>query len=153
MEETLSRNARHRLTFKIAESTLYPLGTPWLFSLDSTNLRQLQSTRGVHPTFMLRTPTSDLRDLSSDDSAALDKTAQLFRLGSLLIEIALGREADLEKKEDLVMLDQHVPTRERLHQSAQVERAMGLQYYQATAFCLHYGEGKFSGPEKYQGKV
>lgn len=153
MEETLSRKARMRLALKIAEPTLYPLATPWFFSLNSTNLRQLESTRAGHLPFMLRTPASELQDLLSDDPAALDETAQLFRRRSLLIEMALEGEADLEKKEDSVMLDHHVRARGGLHQLPHVEGVTGLQYCTATAFCLHYGEGEFSGPEKYQGKV
>ncbi|KAI4261516.1 MAG: hypothetical protein L6R42_003284 [Xanthoria sp. 1 TBL-2021] len=151
--EILSRKARITLAFKLTESTLYLLGTPWLSSLNSTNLRRLDSTRGGHPTFMLRTPTSDLKDLLSDDPTALNETAQLFRLGILLIEIALGMEVDLEKRDEAVMPDHNVRTRERLRRLPQVEKAMGLQYCKATAFCLQFSEGKFPGPEKYQGKV
>lgn len=51
------------------------------------------------------------------------------------------------------MLDHHVRPRERLHQLPHVEGVAGLQYCTATAFCLHCGEGEFSGPEKCQGKV
>ncbi|KAL9040811.1 MAG: hypothetical protein Q9180_001684 [Flavoplaca navasiana] len=149
----LSRQARIGLAFKLTESTLYLLGTPWLSSLDSTNLRRVDSTHGGHSIFMLRTPTSDLKDLLSDDPAAINETAQLFRLGILLIEIALGKEVDLEQTEDLVLPDHNVRARERLHRLPQVERAMGLQYCKATAFCLQHNEERFSSPEKYEGKT
>ncbi|KAL8685674.1 MAG: hypothetical protein Q9224_005724, partial [Gallowayella concinna] len=136
MEEILPRKARIALAFKVTESTLYLLGTPWLSSLNSTNLRHLDSAHGEHPAFILRTPTSDLEDLLSDDPAALSEKAQLFRLGILLIEIALGLEDDLERRKDPVMLDHTVRARERFHSLPQVEKAMGLQYCTATAFCL-----------------
>ncbi|KAI4243968.1 MAG: hypothetical protein L6R40_003179 [Gallowayella cf. fulva] len=152
-KETLSHKARIALAFKLTESTLYLLGTPWLSSLDSTNLRRLDSARGGHTTFMLRTPTLDLKDLTSDDPAALTETAQLFRLGILLMEIALETEIGYEKPEYVVKLDQNVLTRKTLHELLLVEKAMGLQYCKATAFCLQYHKGEFSSPEKYQGKV
>ncbi|KAL8727657.1 MAG: hypothetical protein Q9166_005893 [cf. Caloplaca sp. 2 TL-2023] len=151
-KKTLSRKERIALAFKLTESALYLLGTPWLSSLNSTNLRRLESTVGEDTTFMLRTPTSDLKDLMSDDPAALNETAQLFRLGIVLIEIALEMEVRLEES-DAVQLDHNVRAHERLHRLPQVEKAMGLQYCKATAFCLQYSKGKFPGPEKYQGKV
>ncbi|KAL8973708.1 MAG: hypothetical protein Q9197_002043 [Variospora fuerteventurae] len=152
-QEPLSTKAKIELAFKITEATLYLLGTPWLSSLNSTNLRRLDNTVGNSSTFMLRTPTSDLKDLISDDPAALNETSQLFRLGLLLIEIALGTENRLETPGRALYVDQDSRSLVRLHKLPQVEKIMGLQYCKATAFCLQSRQGRFSGPEKYSGKA
>ncbi|KAL8753757.1 MAG: hypothetical protein Q9184_005329 [Pyrenodesmia sp. 2 TL-2023] len=152
-QELLSMKEKIELAFKITEATLYLLGTPWLSSLNSTNLRRLDSSGGGHSTFMLRTPTSDLKDLISDDPAALNETSQLFRLGLLLIEIAIGTENRLETPGRALYVDQDARNPDRLHKLPQVEKIMGLQYCKATAFCLQFRQERFSGPEKYSGKV
>ncbi|KAI4192048.1 MAG: hypothetical protein LQ346_004517 [Caloplaca aetnensis] len=152
-QEPLPMKAKIELAFKVTEATLYLLGTPWLSSLNSTNLRRLDSTVDEHSTFMLRTPTSDLKDLMSDDPAALNETSQLFRLGLLLIEIAIGTENRLETPGRALHVDRDARNMGSLYKLPQVEKIMGLQYCKATAFCLQFRQERFSGPEKYSGKV
>ncbi|KAL8787732.1 MAG: hypothetical protein Q9213_002052 [Squamulea squamosa] len=148
--ESLSIRARTELAFRLVESALYLLGTPWLSALDNANIRRLDHTNG---SFILRIPTSDLEDLIFDDPAALNKASQLLRLGLLLIEIAIGIEGHPETHE--ADLDEYYGSLKsrRLDKLPQIEKAMGLQYCKATAFCLQFRTGSFSGPKKYNGKV
>ncbi|KAL8813290.1 MAG: hypothetical protein Q9223_003155 [Gallowayella weberi] len=147
----LDSKERIALAFKLTESTLYLLGTPWLCTLNSTNLRRLDSTDGGCPIMMLRSATLDLEDLLL--IFELDEIAQLFQLGIVLMKLALGMKYEPEKREDLAMLDHHACVRERLHRLPEVERAMGLQYCKATAFCLQVGKGKYPAQGKYQGQA
>ncbi|KAL8771421.1 MAG: hypothetical protein Q9209_003089 [Squamulea sp. 1 TL-2023] len=148
--ETLSIRARTELAFRLVESTLNLLGTPWLSSLDSTNLRRLGTANGSS---MLRMPTSNLEDLTFDDPAALNEVSELVGLGIFLIEIAIGMEGHPETRE--VGFDEHYGSLDfrRFDKLPQDEKAMGLQYCKNTAFCLQFRTGSFSGSEKYSGKV
>ncbi|KAI4147370.1 MAG: hypothetical protein L6R39_003133 [Caloplaca ligustica] len=143
----LSLRGRIKLAFKLTESALFLLGTPWFSSLTSKNLRQLPDTG-----FMLRTPTLDLKDLISDDPSALTEATQLFRLGVLLMEIALGTEKTHTTPEDAVETDHDTSEPSRLSKLPLVEKTMGSQYCRATAFCLLHRKEKFSGADKYNDK-
>lgn len=145
-KENLDAGAKIKLAFKIIECGFFLLGTPWFSSLNSKNLRRCNDAEEKSSVFMLRTQTLELKDLISDDPGALAETAQLNRLGVLLMEIALEtpemgpRVAEPELDSD------------RISKLPQVERAMGVQYCMATAFCLQCRKSRFAGPEKYEGK-
>ncbi|CAD6588900.1 MAG: hypothetical protein ASARMPREDX12_003533 [Alectoria sarmentosa] len=142
---TLPFSARIELAFKLVESALYLLGTPWLASLNSKRLRQMNTPDGRQP-YVLEVQTLDLDELSFEDPEALAEPSQLFRIGVLLVEIALGnpehsvptdiQERDLRTSKMLTL----------------VQQSMGPQYCKATAFCLHNRRwtSYFGLPEKYQ---
>lgn len=144
-KERFSTGARIELAFKIVESGFFLMGTPWLSSLSSKSLRRMKSVGPTRYTFLLAIQTLDFSDLLFDDPEALAETSQLFRIGVLLIEIALGsatfssRLEESNNKNDLISL---LPV---------VEQSMGAQYCDATAFCLQQRimNEDFRGPEKY----
>ncbi|KAL8704099.1 MAG: hypothetical protein Q9201_002733 [Fulgogasparrea decipioides] len=139
--------AKIKLAVMVAKCGFFLLGTPWFSSLNSRNLRRLSEPTDQSLAFILRTQTLDLRDLVSDDPGALAETSQLFRLGVLLMEIALETpETDFQ-----TAYLEHDP--KRLAKLPLVERAMGVQYCKATAFCLQHRKHRFSEPEKYDGKL
>ncbi|KAL8644060.1 MAG: hypothetical protein Q9226_007956 [Calogaya cf. arnoldii] len=142
------RESKIRLAFTIVRSSFFLLGTPWLSSLNSRNLRRSSDPGDQPSTFILRTQTLELKDLVSDDPGALAETSQLFRLGVLLMEIALAT-SDAESQS--AHLEQHDP--KRISKLPLVERAMGASYCKATAYCLQHRTNRFSGPEKYDGKL
>lgn len=148
----LDREAKIELAFKVVESGLFLLGTPFFSSLSSTNLRRCDDGTRRPPNFMLRIPALGLGELVADDSGALAESAQLIRIGVILMEIALG---GLDHDVDLQDLGDDPDTVSTLiSKLAAVEKAMGAQYCRATAFCLQYdGDDRFSGPEKYGEKL
>ena len=96
--------------------------------------------------YVLEVQTLDLEELSFEDPEALTERSQLFHIGVLLVEIALGspehsaptevRGLDLRTSKMLTL----------------VQQSMGPQYCKATAFCLRDREStsRFGLPEKYQ---
>lgn len=94
---------------------------------------------------MLQIDTLDFSDLLYDDPAALAESSQLFKIGVLLAQIALGRSnispwsEDCDGKKDKMQL------------LSEIERAKGVQYCKAAAHCLqhHQTQPQFEGPEKY----
>ena len=142
---TLPFSARVELAFKLVECSLYLLGTPWLASLNSKRLRRINLDNGPEA-YVLEVQTLDLDELSFEDPKALAEPSQLFRIGLLLVEIALSnpehsvpaetRELDLRTSKMLTL----------------VQQSMGPQYGKATAFCLHNRRSTvhFGRPEKYQ---
>ncbi|KAL8691004.1 MAG: hypothetical protein Q9218_003680 [Villophora microphyllina] len=138
--------AKIRLAFNIVECGIFLLGTPWFSSLNIRNLRRWNNYVNTSSSFILRIQTLDLKDLVSDDLGALAETTQLFRLGILLMEIALGAPDTDSQSADL----EHDP--QKISKLPLVERAMGAQYCKATAFCLQYRTRPFPGPEKYEPK-
>ena len=146
-KEYLSTEAKAKIALKVAECGFFLLGTPWFSSLSSNNLRRSNDFADANLSFMLRTQALDYRDLISDDPGALTETSQLFRLGVILMEIALDTP-DAEKYDGRLEHDLHWISKLPL-----VEKAMGAQYCKATAFCLQDRKNRFAGPEKYEGKL
>lgn len=144
LARTLPFSARIELAFKLVECALYLLGTPWLASLNSQRLRRMDIKDGRQP-YVLEVQTLDLDELSFEDPVALAESSQLFRIGVLLVEIALNNpehsvpteieELDLRTSKMLTL----------------VQQSMGPQYCKATAFCLHdrRSASYFGRPEKY----
>ena len=144
----LDMEAKFELAFKVVESGLFLLGTPFFASLSSRSLRRLDDGTHRLPSFMLRIPSLDLQELVADEPGALAESAQLLRVGVVLMEIALGGLdhdvglQDLRGDPDAVS--------KLIGKLAAVEKAMGTRYCKATAFCLQYDCGdRFSGPQKY----
>lgn len=148
LRQGFDRDSKIRLAFTIVRCSFFLLGTPWLSSLDSRNLRRSSHPEDQSSTFILRTQTLELKELVSDDPGALAETSQLFRLGVLLMEIAL---ATSDSESQSAHLEQHDP--KRISKLPRVERAMGASYCKATAYCLQHRTNRFSGPEKYEGKL
>lgn len=146
-KEYLSTEAKAKLALKVAECGFFLLGTPWFSSLSSKNLRTSNNHAEDNLSFMLRTQALDYRDLISDDPGALTETSQLFRLGVILMEIAL-ETPDAEKYGGRLEHDL-----DRISKLPLVEKAMGAQYCRATAFCLQDRRDRFIGPEKYESKL
>ena len=142
---TLPFFARIELAYKLVECALYLLGTPWLASLNSKRLRRM-NMKGGRRFYVLDVQTLALDELSFEDPEALAEPSQLFRIGVLLVEIALSnpehsapteiQELDLRTSKMLTL----------------VQQSMGPQYCKATAFCLHNrrATSHFGRPEKYQ---
>ena len=147
--EHFSMGAKVELAYKVVECGLFLLGTPWFSSLSSKNILRLRSRERDHPTFVLEVQTVDHHDLLLDDPGALAETSQLFRIGILLMEIALdepNRSFHNEyHKHDVERIISKLPL---------IEQSMGTQYCKATAFCLQNRQQKhrFQGPEKYEVK-
>ena len=132
--ERLSLGAKIELVFKIVESGFFLLGTPWFASLSSKTLQVLKSTDEKDESYCLKIQTLDLEDILFDDPDALAESSQLFRLGVLLMEIALNR-SDLYSKSDEAGQEAF-----RISNLPLVEQIMGSQYCKAMAFCLQYRE-------------
>ena len=132
-KEHLSNGSKVELAYKLVECGFFLLGTPWFASLSSQNLLRLKNTKKKYHSFCLEAQTLDLEDLLHEDPGALTETSQLFRLGILLMEIALDKP-DLHSRTE--ESDQEA---NRISNLPLVEQTMGIQYCKATAFCLQYG--------------
>jgi hypothetical protein len=143
--EHFSIGAKVELAYKIVECGFFLLGTPWFSSLSSWNILRLKSARRSRHSFTLEIQTLDLDDLLFDDPGALDETLQLFRIGVLLMEIALDSPGPAGRIEDS---GHDFDVMKRL---PFVEQAMGAQYCTATAFCLQHRQPqtRFQGRGKY----
>ena len=147
-QEHLSKCTKVELAFKVVEAGFILLGTPWFASLSSMNLLRLKRTKKAHHSFCLETQTLDPEDLLYNDPGALAETSQLFRLGVLLMEIALDT-SDLSSRSEGTDQEVH-----RIHQLPLVEQSMGEQYCRAAAFCLQYrhSHNPFKGRKVLNGK-
>ena len=147
--EHLSMGAKVELAYKVVECGFFLIGTPWFSSLNSKNILRMRTHKQSHSTFVLEVQTVDHNDMLLDDPGALAETSQLFRLGILLMEIALDESSRYSPFEnhgyDADGIISKLPS---------IEQAMGTQYCKATAFCLQHRQLKhrFQGPEKYEGK-
>ena len=142
--QTLPFTARIELAFKVVECALYLLGTPWLASLNIKRLRRMDIKEGRRP-FVLEVQTLDLEELIFEDPEALTEPSQLFRIGVLLVEIALGNP---EHSAPTEIQEPGLRTSKML---TLVQQSMGAQYCKATAFCLRdrRSTSHFGIPEKY----
>ena len=146
-EEHFSVGAKVELAYKIIESGLFLLGTPWLSLLNSQNILRLKDIDGRRPSFVLEVQTFGLVDLLFDDSEAISEAKQLYHIGILLMEIALDGPSGSQNEKDSSRSN-HL-----LSQLPLVEQIMGAQYCKATAFCLQHRQPKqrFNGLRKYEG--
>ena len=138
-----SKGAKTELAFKIVECGLFLLGSPLFSRLSSKHIRKFSGGQSTQPTFMLRTakPPGDLITLTGEGD---QETYQLFRLGLLLMEIALETPDTEPRAEWVCTLDL-----DTISKLALVERAIGADYGKATAFCLCYRYYQ----ESYVGRV
>ena len=141
----LSIVSKLKLAYKIVECGFFLLETPWLSSLYSQNLRHAVYPDGVEPNVTLRICASNLEEMVCRNPGALVETSQLFHIGVVLLDIALGendRETESEIQESAYYQSSRIPP---------VEDLMGIQYAKAAAFCLQSRNLKrqFSSPEKY----
>lgn len=146
VSEHFSVGAKVELAYKIVECGFFLLGTPWFSSLRSKNILRLKSTGRKRNSFMLRIQTLDMDDLLFDDAEALTETSQLYRIGMLLMEIALdGPDPGMKTEE-------YGDDRSRTSLLPLIEQTMGVQYCKATAFCLQKRpqQARFQGFSKYQ---
>ena len=130
--EFLSISAKIELAYKVIECGFFLLGTPWFASLSSRNVLRVKNTEKAHDMFYLGTQTLDLEDLLYEDPTALAETSQLFRLGVLLMEIALGKPVLYSGSDDTGQ------EADRISKLPFIEKSMGSSYCRATAFCLQY---------------
>lgn len=144
-KEHFSIGAKIELAFKLVESAFFLLGTPWFSSLSSKNLLRLKRAGQHRHSFVLEIQTLDFSDLLFDDPTALAENSQLFKIGVLLMEIALDKTDFSSRIEDR---GKEIDTIRLL---PEIERSMGAQYCMATAFCLQHRQphAQFGGPEKY----
>ena len=144
-DEHLSIGAKVDLAYKIVETGFFLLGTPWFSSLSSRNDLLLKTIdRSKRHSFILEVQTINLNDMLFDDYNALSETSQLFNIGVLLMDIALGNLKSSDK-------DDYTHETSIMSRLPLVEQNMGAQYCKATAFCLQHRKSKFQGPEKYEG--
>ena len=136
---------RMELAFRLAECCFYLLGTPWLAGLSSQRIRKLEVGEHQQP-FVLEIRTLDIEDLAFEEPEALTETTQLFRLGVLLMEIALNKSGHSDptlSKEPYLEISKRLPL---------VEQSMGNEYCKATTFCLQDRRSapRFGIPDKYR---
>ena len=149
MEENFSLPAKIELAYKIMECGFFLIGTPWFSSLSSKNIKRIRSLGPKHHNYMLEVQTLDHHDMLSDDPGALAETSHLFRIGIILMEIALD-----EPIRSRYPINNNGHDEEWISKLALIERCMGSQYCKATSFCLQYRQPNdhFRGPEKYHGE-
>ena len=132
------------LAYSIVESSLILLGTPWLSALSSHTLKQYKIEHRQPPRYVLsikETAPGLVRDHFQLKKGALELC--IFRVGTLLAEIALGNVVRKFEKTDsglqLVITD-HETSEKRscsLHLIVnKVKKAIGTSYSEAVGFCL-----------------
>ena len=142
-EFDLSLSARFELAFSLAQSCAWLLGTPWLADLKKEHLSRV-SIEGELPEFCWRNDLVPLDDRTKKDPGTLSEASQLFRLGVILMELALGgiEHEDLADMESpLVWASQQLP---------KVQMVAGSEYSKACEFCIkdHGSVEAFGRPEK-----
>lgn len=132
------------LAFKLVECGLYLLGSPWLASLSSRTIQSIETDEGRHP-FVLEIQTLDVEDLAFEEPNALAESTQLFRIGVVLMKLALG---ETDGSDPATFQEPYLETSKLL---PRVEQSMGPQYCKATAFCLQDRRSAlhFAKPNKY----
>lgn len=143
-KQSMSSVAKLDLAYKLVHCGFYLLGTPWLASLSSKRLRRVETLDNT--TYALEIETIPLDNLYIENPDALSETSQLFRIGVLLIEIALGtRETSdpAEVEEPYLRASKLLPL---------VQAAVGTQYCKACAFCIQdrSSSTSYGRPDKYQ---
>ncbi|KAL8794184.1 MAG: hypothetical protein Q9195_003252 [Heterodermia aff. obscurata] len=128
----MNKGAKLELAFKIVECGLFLLGSPLFISLSSKHIRRFAGGQSNQPTFMLqmaKLPPGNVDVVH----VGHQEISQLFRLGFILMEIAL-ETPETEARADM---DCELDSSEIRH-LVLVERAMGEEYRRVTAFCLCY---------------
>lgn len=92
-----NKKAKMELAFKIVECSLFLLGSPLFQRLSSKHIRRFSSGQSTQPTFILRTAKQPPRELMLA-CVGLEEISQLFRLGLLLMQIAL--ETPVTERQD-----------------------------------------------------
>ena len=149
MEEHFSLPAKIELAYKVIECGFFLIETPWFSSLSSKNIKRIRCLGQKRPTYMLEVQTLDHHDMLSDHPGALAETSHLFRIGIILMEIAL-----YEPIRSKYLVNNNGHDEEWISRLGLIERSMGSQYCKTTSFCLQYRQpnDRFRGPEKYHGE-
>ena len=124
--QSLTLKAKVGLAYDLVQCGFCLLGTPWLASLSSQDLRTIETRDGI--ICVLRVQPMPLTYFDLDH--ALSELFQLSQIGMLLIDIALDGPEDSEpaKPEDKYLYaSKKLPL---------VYEAMGSNYYRACAFCV-----------------
>ncbi|KAL9130008.1 MAG: hypothetical protein Q9217_001692 [Psora testacea] len=142
--QPLSLAAKLDLAYKVVQCGFYLLGTPWLASLSSKQLRRIETKS--QSAYVLGLQKLSLEDLYFQNPDALAEPTQLFRIGILLMEIALGNpdhSDPAEVEEPYLRASKMLPL---------VRTAVGSQYCKACAFCIQDRRSTpfYGRPEKYQ---
>ena len=131
------------LAYSIVESSLILLGTPWLSALSSQTLKQygIENRQPHRYILSIKEKAPGLvRNLPQLGKGALE--LYIFRVGTLLAEIALGSVVQKFEKTDsglqLVITDDTNAQRSCSPHLivSKVEKAIGKSYSEAVGFCL-----------------
>ncbi|KAM0795311.1 hypothetical protein BDR22DRAFT_826164 [Usnea florida] len=132
------------LAYSVVESSLILLGTPWLSALSSHTLKQYRIKHRQPPRYVLsikETAPGLIQDQFQLKKGALELC--IFRVGTLLAEIALGEVVRKFKKTDsglqLVITDHETKAQRSCSPHLivnRVKRAIGTSYSEAVGFCL-----------------
>ena len=142
--QSISLSAKLDLAYNLVQCGFYLLGTPWLASLSSKRLRRLQTED--HSVCVLEVKTIPLDNLYLDSPEALSESSQLFQIGLILIEIALGDSETFDPEEHE---DPYLSASKML---PHVHTALGSKYRRACAFCIQDRRSlsSYGRPQKYQ---
>ncbi|KAE9366241.1 hypothetical protein N431DRAFT_472790 [Stipitochalara longipes BDJ] len=121
----LSRSAKINLALQLLQSGFFLLNTPWFSNLNDKTLMVLDNGQ-----YSLEKKPVDLETGVEAGDAITITTSSLFRLGVLLVEIAVGESLDNSSDDLEATPIQKLPS---------VARNMGVQYRDAAAFCLQRG--------------
>jgi hypothetical protein len=124
-EPQLSRSAKVNLALQLLQSGFFLLNTPWFSNLNDKTLMVLNNGQ-----YSLQKKPMDLEAGVDARDAISITTSSLFRLGVLLVEIAIGESLD-DSSDNL----EATP----IQKLSSVARSMGIQYRDAAAFCLQRG--------------
>ena len=142
--EPLPLTQRLELANRYAESCYELLGTPWLADLRSSNLHRVTSQNET-TSYTWGGRLASLEELQLEDPMSLSESSQLFRIGILLVEIALGgikQPEAAELQDPCLWASRFLP---------EVQMVAGTQYSKACEFCIkdHGSTVSFHRPEKY----
>ncbi|KAL8691001.1 MAG: hypothetical protein Q9218_003677 [Villophora microphyllina] len=143
----LRKRARVALALNLAKTGFLLLGTPWFAYPHSTNVRKVNDPTRQDPYFNLRVQPIDTVAMVADDHNCLVEPAQLFRLGLLLMSIALEEPTELAEvftfeqwwrpdTNGTQIIENIAHDSRIISKLPLVERAMGVDYCAATAYCL-----------------
>ncbi|KAL8770712.1 MAG: hypothetical protein Q9194_005090 [Teloschistes cf. exilis] len=118
--EKLDVTARLELAYKIVGTAFFLIGTPWFAYPDSRNLRRFRLGPHGSSSFRLRLSPYELGELVYLDSTALAESAEILRLGVLLVDIAIAATEDETLKKQL---EDKVPI--SINKLPLVEKSMG----------------------------
>jgi len=120
------------LAYRIAECTLFLLGTPWLSHLSSRSLRRSKASK-VDYRYSMHVQWPATTDSTQPTQETIERF-QIFQVGILLIEIAL--ETTISTVDSRGIPSNMIP---------RIEDSMGPQYAQVCEFCLGHEDARKSG--------